>query len=176
MQHLICGRPLYDYGMLNTAKRYLRKILQELNSEIREGIPVIGLEPSCTAVFKDELTNLFPNDEDAKRLKENVFFFSDFIEHHAKDFSFPKLNRKAKLHGHCHQKAIFKTESDISILKKMEVDVEEMDSGCCGMAGAFGYEKDHYDISIKCGERMLLPVVRETDEETLIITNGFSCM
>jgi len=176
MQHLCCGRPLYDYGMLNTAKKYLRKILRELNHEIRESIPIIGLEPSCTAVFKDELTNLFPNDEDAKRLKENVFFFSDFIEKNINDFPFPKLNRRAKLHGHCHQKSIFKLDSELSLLKKLGVEAEELDSGCCGMAGAFGYEKDHYDVSVKCGERILLPEVRKTNDETLIITNGFSCM
>jgi Fe-S oxidoreductase len=176
IQHLCCGRPLYDYGMLNSAKKYLRKIIRELNPEIREGISIIGLEPSCTAVFKDELTNLFPKDEDAKRLKENVFFFSDFIELKAKGFSFPKLKRKAKLHGHCHQKAIFKIQSDLSVLKKMELDLEELDSGCCGMAGAFGYEKNHYDLSVKCGERKLLPEVRKASDDTLMITNGFSCM
>ena len=174
-QHLCCGRPLYDYGMLNTAKNYLRRILRELKNEIRQSIPIIGLEPSCTAVFKDELISLFPNDEDAKRLHESVFFFSDFIELKAKDFSFPKLKRKAKLHEHCHQRAIFKINSDLSILKKLELDFEELDSGCCGMAGAFGYEKDHYDISIKCGERKLLPEVRKATDDTLIITNGFSC-
>src|SRR5204863_3231757 len=111
-----------------------------LRKEIREDIPIIGLEPSCVTVFKDELLNLFPGDEDAKRLSKNVIFFSDFLVSKAADFTFPVLTDKILLHGHCHQKAVLKMSGDLSLLTKMKADFNHIESGCCGMAGAFCYE------------------------------------
>jgi len=173
--HLCCGRPLYDYGMLDLAKRHLQQILDALQPEIRAGIPIVGLEPSCVAVFRDELTNLFTQDEDAKRLRQQTFLLSEFLEKEAPDFALPKLPRKAVVHGHCHQKALVKMTTEEAVLRRLGLDFAVLDSGCCGMAGAFGFEKDHYDVSIACGERALLPAVREADPETLIIADGFSC-
>jgi Fe-S oxidoreductase len=175
MMDLCCGRPLYDYGMLDTAKRWLQQILTELRQHIREDIPLIGLEPSCLATFRDELLNLFPNDLDAQRLAKNSFLLSEFIEKRAKDFQLPKLHRKALLHGHCHHKSLMKMMEETAVLKKMEVDFEMPETGCCGMAGGFGFEKEHYDVAIKCGERVLLPEARKAAKDTLVIADGFSC-
>jgi Fe-S oxidoreductase len=174
-QSLCCGRPLYDHGMLTTAERLLRQILEILEPQITEGIPIVGLEPSCVAVFRDELLNFFPNDENARRLSKQVFLLSEFLEKKVPNYQPPQLHRKAVVHGHCHHKAIMGIKAEEALLKKLGLDFEILDSGCCGMAGAFGFEKDHYDVSIKCGERVLLPAVRNAAKDTLIIANGFSC-
>ena len=174
-QNICCGRPLYDYGILNLAQHLLKQVMTTLKQEITEGIPVVGLEPSCIAVFRDELLNLFPHDETAKRLSSQSYLLSEFIEKHADRFQLPQLKRKAVVHGHCHHKAIMKMNDEQAVLAKLGLDYTLLDSGCCGMAGAFGFEKEHYDISIKAGERVLLPAVREADKDTLIIANGFSC-
>ncbi len=175
-QKLCCGRPLYDYGFLDEAKAYLKNTLDALRKEIEAGTPVVVLEPSCAAVFRDELINLLPNDEDAKRLNKQTFLLSEFLIKYAKDFELPKLHRKALVHGHCHHKSLMKMDDEKEILKKMELDFEMPDTGCCGMAGAFGFEKgEHYDVSIKCGERVLLPETRKVAKDILVITDGFSC-
>jgi FAD/FMN-containing dehydrogenase/Fe-S oxidoreductase len=175
MHDLCCGRPLYDYGMLDTAQRWLKQILHSLRIEIRNDIPLVGLEPSCLATFRDELTNLFPNDQDAQRLSKNSFLLSEFLEKFAPGFEIPKLQRKAVVHGHCHHKSLMKMNDEVSLLKKMGLEADVLDSGCCGMAGAFGFEKEHYDVSIACGERVLLPAVRKATNDTLLISDGFSC-
>jgi FAD/FMN-containing dehydrogenase/Fe-S oxidoreductase len=173
-QHLCCGRPLYDFGMLDLAKRQLRQILDALQPHIREGVPIVGLEPSCVAVFRDELTNLFPNDEDARRLRSQTFMLSEFLE--KEDYQPPRLERKAVVHGHCHHKAVMGMSDEEKVLEKLGLDYELLDSGCCGMAGSWGYEKgEHYDVSMKAGERVLLPAVRGAGKDTLILTDGFSC-
>ena len=170
---LCCGRPLYDWGMLDAAKGLWRQTLDSLRSEIDNGIPLIGLEPSCVAAFRDELINLFPGEGRAKRLSQQTYLLSEFLEQEG--YQPPSLKRKALVHGHCHHKAIMHMDAEVAILKKLGLDYELLDSGCCGMAGAFGFERKHYDVSIKCGERVLLPAVRDADEDTLIIANGFSC-
>ena len=174
-QSLCCGRPLYDYGFLDLAEKLLRDILNTLRPQIEAGMPVIVLEPSCASVFRDELINLFPQDPDAKRLSSQTFLLSEFLEQKASHFKPPQLHKKAIVHGHCHHKAIMKMRDEQSVLQKMGLDFHLLDSGCCGMAGAFGFEKDHYDVSLKVGERVLLPAVREAGKETLIISDGFSC-
>ena len=169
-QSLCCGRPLYDQGMLATAERLLRQILDTLQPQI-----TAGLEPSCVAVFRDEMLNLFPNDEDARRLSKQTFLLSEFLERKVQDYQLPQLRRKALVQGHCHHKAIMRMGAEEAVLKKLGLDFEVLDSGCCGMAGIFGFEKAHYEVSIKCGERVLLPAVRHAASDTLIIANGFSC-
>jgi FAD/FMN-containing dehydrogenase/Fe-S oxidoreductase len=173
-KNLCCGRPLYDYGMLDTAKKKLLEILSTLKTEIRSNIPIIVLEPSCASVFKDELLNLLPHNNEAKYLSDNVSFISDFL-HDRKFESRNPTTQKVFIHGHCHQKAIIKIDNELALVKKLKIDFNYIDAGCCGMAGAFGYEKDHYDISIKCGEHMLMPAIRQTSNDTTIVTNGFSC-
>ena len=173
-RHLCCGRPLYDFGMLSLAKYQLRQILGTLQPYIREGVPIVGLEPSCIAVFKDELTNLFPNDEDARRLNGQAYLLSEFLE--MANYQPPTLERKAVVHGHCHHKALVGMANDEKVLQRLGLNYELLDSGCCGMAGSWGYEKgEHYDVSMKAGERVLLPAVREANKDTLILTDGFSC-
>lgn len=174
-QSLCCGRPLYDYGFLDMAEHLLRQILETLRPQIEAGIPLVGLEPSCVAVFRDELLNILPHDEDAKRLAQQSFLLSEFLEQKVAHYQPPRLQRKAVVHGHCHHKAIMKMKDEEAILSKLGLDYQVPDTGCCGMAGAFGFEKDHYDIALKVGERVLLPAVRQAEKETLIIADGFSC-
>jgi FAD/FMN-containing dehydrogenase/Fe-S oxidoreductase len=174
-RNVCCGRPLYDWGLLAEAKSRLREILSLLQEPIAEGMPVVVLEPSCATVFREELTNLFPNDEDAKRLSQQTFLLSDFLVQKAPDFQPPKLHVKAFVHGHCHHKSIMKMAAEESVLKQMGVAYELPETGCCGMAGAFGFERAHYDISLQVGERVLLPAVRATAQDALIIADGFSC-
>lgn len=171
---LCCGRPLYDWGMLDKAKKMLQEIMSSLQNEIRAGTHIVGLEPSCIAVFRDELTNFFPHDKDAARLKAQTFTFAEFLIN--EEINLPEFKKKAIIHRHCHHQAIMRFDNDEKVLKKLGLDYEILDSGCCGMAGAFGYEKgERYDVSIKAGERYLLPRVRKTDSETLVVADGFSC-
>lgn len=173
---LCCGRPLYEYGWLDTAKRLLLEILDTLREDIQQGTPVVGLEPSCVATFRDELGNLFPHDENAMRLQKQTYTLAEFLEKKAEHFDVPQLKRKGVMHGHCHHKAIMEMNNENQLLQKMGVDFQLLDSGCCGMAGSFGFEKgERYDVSVKAGERALLPAVREAAKDTLIITDGFSC-
>ena len=173
--NLCCGRPLYDHGMLDRAQSVLLRILDELTPEIEAGIPMVGLEPSCVAVFRDELINLFPHDERAQALSRQTFLLSEFLEIHAKDFPLPRLDRKALLHGHCHQKSLMKMTAEEAVLRRLGIDFQSPAPGCCGMAGSFGFEVDKYDISIAIGELELLPAVRRAPPDWLIIADGFSC-
>jgi Fe-S oxidoreductase len=172
---LCCGRPLYDFGMLDTAKRLLRQILDTLRPHLQRGTPVIGLEPSCISVFRDELPGLFPHDADAQRLRERSYLLTEFLQHFAGDYELPQLKRKAVVHGHCHRKAIMGLDDEKDIFARLGLDCEVLDSGCCGMAGSFGFEKEHYDVSMKVGDLMLLPAIRKAPKGTLIIADGFSC-
>jgi len=167
--NVCCGRPLYDWGFLGTAKRLLKRTLKELQPEIDRGTKIVGLEPSCVSVFRDELPNLFPG------RSVQVLTLSEFIHQAGDAFKLPQIKRKAIVQGHCHHKAIMKFEPEEAVLQKAGIEYEHLDSGCCGMAGAFGFEKKNYDISMRIGERVLLPRVREAAKDTLIIADGFSC-
>jgi FAD/FMN-containing dehydrogenase/Fe-S oxidoreductase len=175
--NLCCGRPLYDFGMLDRAESLLLDILDELSPEIEAGIPIIGLEPSCVSVFRDELLNLFPNDQRAQALSKQTFLLSEFLEQNSANAPLPQLNRKALLHGHCHHKSIMKMSAEESLLHRIGIDFQAPAPGCCGMAGSFGFErdKDKYDISQAIGELELLPAVRKAPPDWLIIADGFSC-
>jgi FAD/FMN-containing dehydrogenase/Fe-S oxidoreductase len=174
-QHLCCGRPLYDFGMLDEAKRYLARILQVLGPQIEAGSPVIVLEPSCASVFRDELVNLFPDDAWAKKLRAQTFLLSEFLQHHAPGYQPNLLSRRVLVHGHCHHKALMKMTDEEALLRKMGAEVLLPDSGCCGLAGGFGFEKDKFEISQAIGERVLLPAVRREPHETVVLADGFSC-
>ncbi len=173
--HLCCGRPLYDVGMLDRAKHLLLQIMDELLPEIEARTPIVVLEPSCATVFRDELTNLFPKDERARALSKQVFLLSEFLEQYAKDFPMPRLARRALVHGHCHHKAIMKMTAEESVLHRMGIEFTAPAPGCCGMAGAFGFEKEKYQISRAIGELELLPAVRQAPTDWLIVADGFSC-
>jgi Fe-S oxidoreductase len=173
--NVCCGRPLYDFGMLDRAKELLLGTLARLDREIAEGVPVVVLEPSCASVFRDEMLNLFPDDSRAQKLASQVMLLSDFLETNAKGFTLPTLNRKALVHGHCHHKSIMKMNSQESVLRRLGVDYNMPAPGCCGMAGAFGFEKEKYETSIAIGELELLPAVRNAPQDWLIVADGFSC-
>jgi FAD/FMN-containing dehydrogenase/Fe-S oxidoreductase len=171
---LCCGRALYDFGFLGAASRLLRDTLQELRPHLEAGTPIVVLEPSCLAVFRDELPNLFPDDEDAKRLSGQAVLLSEFLRK-VPGYEPPRLAHDVILHGHCHHKAIAKLEDEEALLRDMTAHVNALDSGCCGMAGSFGFEAEHYDIAMDIGELVLLPAVRSASNTTLIVADGFSC-
>lgn len=175
-QVLCCGRPLYDFGMLDLARRQLRQILAALRPEIEAGLPVVGLEPSCVAVFRDELINLFPEDEAARRLSAQTFTLAEFLVREG--FEPPRRSRRrtpAIVQGHCHHHSVMGLEADRALLGRLGLDFQVLDAGCCGMAGAFGFEADHYEVSLAVAGQALLPAVRAAGPDVLILADGFSC-
>ena len=173
--HVCCGRPLYDYGFLDMAQRYLTTVLDAVREHVRAGTPVVGMEPSCLAVFKDELTKIMPHDDDARRLSRNAYHFAEFFS--AFDIEPPQLpeGTAALLWGHCHNKATGGMTPEQHLLERMGSQVSEVKGGCCGLAGSWGFEADKFDISLACGEEALLPAVRQADDSTWIVADGFSC-
>jgi Fe-S oxidoreductase len=172
--HLCCGRPLYDSGQLDLAKQLLQEILQQLRAEILAGVPIVGLEPSCLSVFRDELLNFFPQDELANKLSQQTFLFSEFLVN-VTDFKVINLSRKAIVQGHCHHKALWGMMDEVTLLERLGLEVTLPEAGCCGMAGAFGFDKQNYVMSVQLAELALLPAIRSASEDTLIIADGFSC-
>ncbi|CAM2170739.1 FAD-binding oxidoreductase [Paraburkholderia sacchari] len=172
-KRLCCGRPLYDYGLLDEARALLSGIVEELADEVRSGVPVVGLEPGCLSVFKDELLKQLPGNDIARRLSQQSFLFSDFVAQAR--FAWPELDADVMVHGHCHQKSLFGMNGETALLNQLGVRWTLLDTGCCGMAGSFGFNANHYELSMKIGEDTLLPLVRNAPRETLIVTNGFSC-
>ena len=171
-----CGRPLYDHGMLGLAERLLRRSLRVLGSAIAAGTPVVILEPSCAAVFRDELPNLLAGDRQAERLSQNAFTFAEFLAKAHGGFDPPRCARKALVQTHCHQHAVMGSDADRTVMDRLEMEYEVLDSGCCGMAGAFGFEHgEKYKLSKQIGELGVLPAVRAANPDTLILADGFSC-
>jgi FAD/FMN-containing dehydrogenase/Fe-S oxidoreductase len=179
--HLCCGRPLYDFGFLLEARHYLERVLETLAPEIDAGIPIVFLEPSCGSVFHDELRNFFPPDKSilgarAARLRDQSYILSSFLARQAPQYLPPNLTgRSIILHGHCHQKSLMKMKSELDLLRRTGANVTLLDSGCCGMAGPFGFEREKFNISQTLAERALLPAVRNASPETLLVSDGFSC-
>ena len=174
---LCCGRPLYDFGYLELAKQKLQVALDVIDRQMAAGavapVAVVGLEPGCMSVFKDELLKLFPDDARAKRLSQSVSLLGDFL--HANGYRPPKLDATVLVHAHCHQKSLFGTKGDNALLEMLGVRTTMLESGCCGMAGSFGFNPEHIEISKAVGELVVLPAARELAEDALILTNGFSC-
>jgi FAD/FMN-containing dehydrogenase/Fe-S oxidoreductase len=178
--HVCCGRTLYDFGFLKQARAYLEKILHDFAPQIDAGLPFVFLEPSCASVFRDELVNFFPPGSEhgprAQRLRDQTLLLSEFLVRHAPHFQPPQLpGRKIVLQGHCHHKSVMKMTDELAILRRTGADVSLLDSGCCGMAGPFGFERDKLAVSQALGERVLLPAVRAAAPDTLLIADGFSC-
>jgi Fe-S oxidoreductase len=171
--HVCCGRPLYDYGFLDQAERYLHRVLDVLRDHVRAGTPVVGMEPSCLAVFKDELPRLLPNDDDAKRLTQNAYHFGEFFAKFG--IEPPQLAGKALLWGHCHHRATGGVDTEAQVLQEMGLAAEPVSGGCCGLAGSWGFEDGKWQISLDCGNQAYLPAVRAADADTVIVANGFSC-
>jgi FAD/FMN-containing dehydrogenase/Fe-S oxidoreductase len=175
-QHVCCGRPLYDFGFLDEARKYLLRILVEFEPQISAGIPVVMLEPSCASVFRDELVNFFPNDERAIRLSKQTIMLSEMLARQSDIWQPPQMHgRRIVVHGHCHQKALMTMKDEMKLLRATGAEVEMLDSGCCGMAGPYGFEADKFGVSQTLAERVLLPAVRAAGENDILVSNGFSC-
>ncbi|HEX2856531.1 MAG TPA: FAD-binding and (Fe-S)-binding domain-containing protein [Propionibacteriaceae bacterium] len=174
---LCCGRPLYDAGMLPLAKHLWRQILDTLREDIRDGVPVVGVEPSCVAAFRDELVNLYPNDGDAKRLAQQTYLLSEFLERQRyQPPQVPPEDARALVQFHCHQNAVLGLDAEKALFKRMGVDADVLEAGCCGLAGSFGFSAgEKYDVSVRVAERKMMPRVRAADEGTQILADGFSC-
>ncbi|MFQ5638751.1 MAG: FAD-binding and (Fe-S)-binding domain-containing protein [bacterium] len=175
-----CGRPMISKGLFHKAKAAAQNTVNTLKSYVQQGLPVIGLEPSCLFTLRDEVMSLLPGDESAKLVAKNSYMIEEFLMEYAKKgdlrIDFSETPRHILLHGHCFQKSLIGTEAVLKMLSlPNNYTVEEVDSGCCGMAGAFGYESEHYEISMQMGERRLLPAVRKQSPDTLIAASGFSC-
>jgi Fe-S oxidoreductase len=170
-----CGRPLYDYGMLDTAERFLHRALDRLRPWIRAGVHLVGAEPSCVAVFRDELPGLLPHDEDAKRLSLQTLTLAEYLRQQTPDWQPRRRDGRALLHVHCHQAAIMGFDAELELLRAAGLDAEKLDSGCCGLAGSFGFEASKYDLSKAVYEQRLAGMVREAGPDTLLVADGFSC-
>ncbi len=179
--HICCGRPLYDFGLLDAAKSYLANVLDLMAPQIDAGLPFVFLEPSCASVFKDELPELFPNDAHAKKLREQVWLLADWIAAKAPESVAGRLEGKRVLiHGHCHHKAVFGGDgrgfgNEIALLRKAGATVEPIETTCCGMAGPFGFEADKYEVSKTIANLGLLQAVESAAQETIVVADGFSC-
>ncbi|MCE2490371.1 MAG: FAD-binding protein [Anaerolineae bacterium] len=178
--HRCCGRPMMSGGLVEDARRAAQDVVTRLTRFVDDGIPVVGLEPSCLLMLRDEYRYLLPDDERVQRVADKALLFEEFISQLADrgelNLEFEQAARKLLLHGHCHQRALVGTGPSLRAMALPEnYDVEEVDSGCCGMAGSFGYECEHYELSMKMAERRLLPAVREADADTLIVAAGTSC-
>ena len=176
-RRLCCGRPLYDAGMLDRARNQLAEILEALRPELAAGTPVVVLEPSCASVFQDELRGLFPDDPDAARLASQTRLFAEFLETEAPGWSPPAtLTGSALVQGHCHQRALSPASLDAesTLLARTGLSVRVLDAGCCGMAGAFGFEAAHRDVSVAIAEDALMPALRAAPD-ALVVADGFSC-
>jgi FAD/FMN-containing dehydrogenase/Fe-S oxidoreductase len=171
-----CGLTWISTGQLATARRVLRHTLDVLRPWLEAGTPIVGLEPSCTAVFRSDAPELMPDDQDAQRLAEQTRTFAEFLLHHAPaDWRPPTLSRTALVQTHCHQHAVLKDDADRELMRRMGLDADVLDEGCCGLAGNFGFEQGHYELSMEIGELGVLPAVRGAAPSSLVLADGFSC-
>ena len=175
--HICCGRALYDFGLLGTARAYLAKVLDRMAPEIEAGLPFIFLEPSCASVFKDEALEFFPDDLRAQRMSKQVWLLADWLAARAPEWVTGRLEgAQVILHGHCHHKAVFGGPvNEIALLKKAGAAVKLINSSCCGMAGPFGFEADKFEVSKAIANLGLLPAVNSAAPATIIVADGFSC-
>jgi FAD/FMN-containing dehydrogenase/Fe-S oxidoreductase len=170
-----CGLTWISTGQLGIAKRMLRRTLRVLAPQLRQGTLLVGLEPSCTAVFRSDATELFPGDPDVERLRAQTVTLAELLVQHTPGWEPPRRARPALMQTHCHQHAVMGIDADVALLDRAGVDLRALDSGCCGLAGNFGFEAGHYDVSVACAERVLLPEVRSADSDVAVLADGFSC-
>ncbi|WP_321884803.1 FAD-binding and (Fe-S)-binding domain-containing protein [Paraburkholderia bannensis] len=172
-KHVCCGRPMYDAGLLDEAKRNLETIMTEMAEVIDAQLPVVVLEPSCLSVFRDELRALFPNDPRAHALAKAVKTLAELLQEHG--VTLPKLDEDVHVHGHCHQKACGGMKAETQLLKQATSKGTVLPTGCCGMAGAYGYHKKTADLAKKVAQSELVPVIDALQENAVIVSDGFSC-
>jgi Fe-S oxidoreductase len=170
---LCCGRPYYDFGMLDKAKAALEKIVAALGPQIESGVPVVILEPGCHSVFRDEMVKLLPGNECAAKLARQTVSLAELLQR--RHWNPGRVGGRALLHGHCHQKALGGTRADVALLEAAGIETTAPETGCCGMAGAFGFRPDTYQTSVKIANLALLPKVKSAPAGTFIVANGFSC-
>ena len=177
--HWCCGRPMISKGLVDKARAAARDCVEKLAPFAEQGIPIVGIEPSCLLTLRDELLMLLPDEPRTEVIAKSSYLFEEFmaqlIEEGELDLEFPVKDGKLLLHGHCQQKALVGTNPSKETLGLTGCEVEEVDSGCCGMAGSFGYEAEHYEISQAMGERRLFPAIRDVGEETTVVAAGVSC-
>ena len=172
-----CGRPLISKGMLDVAREHAAFNVARLAPYARRGVAIVGLEPSCLLTLKDEYVDLLRTD-DAQIVAEESALLEQFLlreRERGLTLSFAGHGRKALLHGHCHQKAMVGTAPTVAVLRWAGYEVSEVDSGCCGMAGSFGFEREHYDLSVSLGNRRLAPAVKAAPADTDVVAPGISC-
>ena len=182
-EHIESGRAWLSKGLVRKAKKIANKNIALLSPLISSQTPLIGIEPSAILTFRDEYVDLATEDQfkEAKQLATNVYLVDEFLSMEIEKGNinkslFTKEKRLIKLHGHCQQKALSSILPSLKALSLPEnYTVEVIPSGCCGMAGSFGYEKEHYDLSMKIGELVLFPTVRSQDQQTIIAAPGTSC-
>ncbi|MGH3200740.1 MAG: FAD-binding and (Fe-S)-binding domain-containing protein [Streptosporangiaceae bacterium] len=174
-QPLCCGLTWISTGQLATARRMLQRSVDALAPYLRRGAKVVGLELSCTAVFRSDARELMPGNQDVQRLRQQTVTLAELLRDHTDGWQPPHLGGKAIAQTHCHQHAIMGYDADQALLRAAGVDLDVLDAGCCGLAGNFGFEAGHYDVSRACGERVLLPAVRDADPGTQVLADGFSC-
>jgi Fe-S oxidoreductase len=173
-----CGRPMISKGMLSQAKEHAAWNIERLAPYAAKGTAIVGLEPSCLLTLRDEYPE-FVRTESAKSVAKNSFLLEEFV---MREIAAGRLKleaigqgRKVLLHGHCHQKALVGTAPTVAMLKAAGYEVSEVDSGCCGMAGSFGFEKEHYDLSVKIGNRRLAPTIKAASADIAVVAPGISC-
>ena len=172
---MCCGRTYLSNGLIDNAKIEANNVIDTLLPYLSQGINVVGLEPSCILSFRDELPALLEN-KNTELLKNNSFTFEELLATQHKNITFKKLNEKVLLHGHCHQKAFDAIKPIQKVLSYIEgLEVETIETSCCGMAGAFGYGKDTYDISMKMAGERLFPAIKKNPKDIKIIADGTSC-
>ncbi|HEY3068472.1 MAG TPA: FAD-linked oxidase C-terminal domain-containing protein [Methylomirabilota bacterium] len=172
-----CGRPMISKGMLDLARANAAWNVERFASYAERGVPIVGLEPSCLLTLRDEWVDLVRT-EPARTLARQSFLLEEFVARERRrglDLPFAGGGRRALLHGHCHQKAMVGTAPTVAALRWAGFEVSEVDSGCCGMAGSFGFEREHYDISVAIGNRRLAPAVKAAAADTVIVAPGVSC-
>jgi Fe-S oxidoreductase len=169
---LCCGRTFLAAGMVEEAKVEARRTLEALRPYAERGVPILGLEPSCLFTFRDEYAVLL---KEAQVLAGNSFLFEEFLAREPGKLKFKEMKQEVLLHGHCHQKAFDAMPAVEQVLGMVPgLKVSTVQTSCCGMAGSFGYEAEHYDISMKMAEMSLLPAVRKSDK-ALVLADGTSC-
>jgi Fe-S oxidoreductase len=178
-EHKCCGRPMISKGLIQAAKRNAAYNVDRLAEYADKGIPIVGCEPSCMLVFRDEYPDLL-DDPRAELVGKQTFMIEEFLaglaERGALDLPFRNGAQSVLLHGHCHQKALIGSGPSLRMLRMLpNATVEEVDSGCCGMAGSFGYEAEHYELSLAIGERRLFPAIRARAPESEVVAAGVSC-
>jgi len=169
-EHVCCGRPYYDWGMLDRAKGALERTLEVLAPDLEAGAPIVVLEPGCLSVFRDELRQLLPGDPRALRLGTQVVSFAEILN----QGKVPKVEKRIMVHGHCHQKALWGMGAELDVLRRAGCEVASPDTGCCGMSGSFGYRPEFYETSKRIAGLALLPALA-AEPHRAVVANGFSC-